>query len=275
MEKEELITLVNNVELIDEIKEILQRNNIWYEDKCEFQERYVRATRGARWTKKIDYIVTPSEFYKNKMVDDGIPEHKIESIHNFINLKDYNLKTENNDYGLYVGRLSKEKGILNLIEAFSKLQDKKLYIAGEGPEKEKIEEIIKNKKIQSNIIMLGYLKQEDVKEYIRKASFIIVPSVWYENCPYSILETQAIGKAVIGADIGGIPELVKDNENGLVYRYDDVDELKNKIEILFKNKELTDKFANNAKKYAEDNYNKEIYYKKIMKIYKQVLNCKS
>jgi len=123
--------------------------------------------------------------------------------------------------------------------------------------------------------MLGYLKQEDVKEYIRKASFIIVPSVWYENCPYSILETQAIGKAVIGADIGGIPELVKDNENGLVYRYDDVDELKNKIEILFENKELTDKFANNAKKYAENNYNKEIYYKKIMKIYKQVLNYKS
>lgn len=58
MEKEELITLVNNVELIDEIKEILQRNNIWYEDKCEFQERYVRTTRGARWTKKIDYIIT-------------------------------------------------------------------------------------------------------------------------------------------------------------------------------------------------------------------------
>ena len=209
------------------------------------------------------------------MVEDGIPENKIESIHNFINLKDYNLKTENNEYGLYVGRLSKEKGILNLIEAFSKLQDKKLYIAGEGPEKEKIEEIIKNKNLQSNIIMLGYLKQEDVKEYIRKASFIIVPSVWYENCPYSILETQAIGKAVIGADIGGIPELVKDNENGLVYRYDDVDELKNKIEILFENKELTDKFANNAKKYAENNYNKEIYYKKIMKIYKQVLNYKS
>ena len=112
--------------------------------------------------------------------------------------------------------------------------------------------------------MLGYLKQEDVKKYIRKANFIIVPSVWYENCPYSILETQAIGKAVIGADIGGIPELVKDNENGLVYRYDDVDELKNKIEILFENKELTDKFANNAKKYAENNYNKEIYYKKIL-----------
>lgn len=58
MEKEELITLVNNVELIDEIKEILQRNNIWYEDKCEFQERYVRATRGARWTKVEDYIIT-------------------------------------------------------------------------------------------------------------------------------------------------------------------------------------------------------------------------
>lgn len=227
------------------------------------------------YTKKIDYIVTPSEFYKNKMVEDGIPEHKIESIHNFINLKDYNLKTENNDYGLYVGRLSKEKGILNLIEAFSKLQDKKLYIAGEGPEKEKIEEIIKNKNIQSNIIMLGYLKQEAVKEYIRKASFIIVPSVWYENCPYSILETQAIGKAVIGADIGGIPELVKDNENGLVYRYDDVEELKNKMENLFKNKQLTDKLANNAKKYAEDNYNKEIYYDKIMKIYKKVLKCKS
>ena len=227
------------------------------------------------YTQKIDYIITPSEFYKSKMVADGIPENKIESIHNFINLEDYNLKTENNEYCLYVGRLSKEKGILNLIEAFSELKDKRLYIAGEGPEKEKIEEIIKNKNLQNNIIMLGYLKQDDVKEYIRKASFIIVPSVWYENCPYSILETQAIGKAVIGADIGGIPELVKDNENGLVYKYNAIEELKNKIEKLFENKELTDVFANNAKKHAEHSYNKEIYCNKIMKIYKQVLKCKS
>lgn len=226
------------------------------------------------YTKKIDYIITPSEFYRSKFIEDGINENKIEAIHNFIDINNYNLETKNNDYALYIGRLSKEKGILNLIKAFSEIKNKKLYIAGDGPEKEKINQIIKEEKLEENIIMLGYLKQEEVKEYIKNASFIVVPSIWYENCPYSVLETQAIGKAVIGANIAGIPELVKDKENGLIYKYDDISELKEKMQQLFENKELANEYGKKAKEYAKKNYDKEEYYKKITTIYDKVIKEK-
>lgn len=223
------------------------------------------------YNKKISYIITPSNFYKQKLVEDGVDEKKIKAIYNFIDVNKYNLEKKDNGYGLYLGRLSKEKGILNLIEAFSKLQDKKLYLAGDGPERERIEKIIKERKLEENIKLLGYLSQDEVKKYIKNARFIVVPSIWYENCPYSILETQAIGKPVIGASIGGIPELVKDKENGLTYNYYSIDELETKMKLLFENKKLAEKYGKNAKEYAQKFYNKENYYNRIIKIYEEAL----
>ena len=220
---------------------------------------------------KIKYIITPSEFYKQKLIEDGIKENKIQAIHNFIDIDQYNFQVEDEGYALYFGRLSKEKGILNLIEAFCNLKNEKLYIAGDGPEREKIEKIIEDKHLENNIKLLGYLNQDKEKEYLRKARFIVVPSIWYENCPYSILETQAIGKPVIGANIAGIPELVKNKVNGLTYKYDSVKELEEKMKILFKDKLLAEKYGKKAKEIALKEYDKEIYYNKIIEIYKKAL----
>ena len=209
------------------------------------------------YTKKIKNIITPSIFYKNKLIEDGIQEDKIKAIHNFINLEEYNLKVEDEGYALYSGRLAKEKGILNLVEAFSNL-------------------IIKNKNNDKlkNIILLGYLNQKDLKEYTRKCGFLVIPSIWYENGPYSVIETQSIGKAIIGANIGGIPEMVINNENGLTYKYNDVKELEEKMKRLFSDIELREKFGNNAKEFANKEYSPENYYKKLEKIYKNLIGVK-
>jgi len=236
------------------------------------------------YTKKIKNIITPSIFYKNKLIEDGIQEDKIKAIHNFINLEEYNLKVEDEGYALYSGRLAKEKGILNLVEAFlnliinnknnDKLKNIKLYIAGNGPEKENIEKTIKENKLEDKIILLGYLNQKDLKEYTRKCGFLVIPSIWYENGPYSVIETQSIGKAIIGANIGGIPEMVINNENGLTYKYNDVKELEEKMKRLFSDIELREKFGNNAKKFANKEYSPENYYKKLEKIYKNLIGVK-
>lgn len=223
------------------------------------------------YTKKIDFIITPSEFYREKMIEDGIPENKIKALHNFVELKDYDLEVSDEEYALYFGRLSKEKGILNLINAFTKLKEGKLYIAGEGPEKETIEKIIKENNLENRIKLLGFLNADQMKDTIRKCKFVIVPSIWYENCPYSVMETLAIGKPVIGANIGGIPELVKNEQSGLTYKYDDIDELANKMETLFNNKELVTEYGVNAKKQANELYGKDIYYKNIMSIYEKLV----
>lgn len=236
------------------------------------------------YTKKIKNIITPSIFYKNKLIEDGIQEDKIKAIHNFINLEEYDLKVEDEGYALYSGRLAKEKGILNLVEAFSnliinnknndKLNNIKLYIAGNGPEKENIEETIKENNLENKIILLGYLNQKDLKEYTRKCGFLVIPSIWYENGPYSVIETQSIGKAIIGANIGGIPEMVINNENGLTYKYNDVKDLEEKMKNLFSDVELREKLGKNAKKFAIKEYSPENYYEKIEKIYKNVIGVK-
>ena len=223
------------------------------------------------YTNKIDFVLPPSEFYMNKLIKDGISKDKITYIHNFIDVDAFDVKTEDKGYALYFGRLSREKGIINLINAFAKLNKGTLYIAGDGPEKAEVEEVIKENKLEKRVKLLGFLNKDEMKETVRKCKFVVVPSIWYENCPYSVIETLCTGKPVIGANIGGIPELVKDNENGFIYKYDDVNELSEKMKILFEDDKLVKKFSKQAKEIAKEQYSKENYYKKIMNIYDKVL----
>lgn len=237
-----------------------------YENRYYFKKKI--------YTDKINYIITPSNFYKCKFLEDGISKDKIDYIHNFIDMNEYDIKTEDEGYALYFGRLSREKGILNLLNAFAKTSKGKLYIAGTGPEQEEIARIIKDNKLEDRVKLLGFLNKEEMREVTRKARFIVIPSIWYENCPYSAIETQAIGKPIIGANIGGIPELVKDNENGLIYKYDDVNELAEKLKQLFEDDRLVEEFSKNAKEYAKKEYSTESYYNKLTTIYNKVKETK-
>ncbi len=225
-------------------------------------------------TEKIDYIITPSEFYRSKFIEDGVDENKVVALHNSIEMKDYDIETTDEGYALYFGRLSREKGILNLINAFSKLDKGTLYIAGEGPEEETIKNIIKENKLEDRVKLLGFLNKEQMTEVTRKCKFVVVPSIWYENCPYSLLETLAIGKPVIGSNMGGIPELISDNENGFIYQYDNIDELSEKMNILFNDKNLVDKFSKKSKELAINNYSREKYYNDLKEIYDKILVVK-
>lgn len=228
-----------------------------------------------RWKKiysrKIDKIIAPSEFYKLKLIQDGITENKIEALHNFINIEDYNVTIEDEGYALYYGRIIKEKGVLNLIKAFKNIKNSKLYIAGDGPDIEKVKKYIHENNMDDTVKLLGYLNSSQVKEYVRKARFIVVPSIWYENCPYSVLETLAMGKPIIGSNLGGIPELVKDNETGLIYKYNSVKELEEKMNDLLNSKEKAVQFGKNAKEIAKKDFSKDEYYDKIIEIYKGVI----
>ena len=221
------------------------------------------------YTDKIDYIITPSEFYRTKFIEDGINPNKIQAIHNSIEMNDYNVETQDDGYALYFGRLSKEKGILNLINAFAKCNKGNLYIAGEGPEKENIEKIIKENNLEDRVKLLGFLNKEQMTDVTRKCKFVVVPSIWYENCPYSVLETLAIGKPIIGSNMGGIPELVIDNENGFIYNT--VEELTEKMNLLFENEDLVKQFSKKSKELAKSNYDREVYYNKLKQIYDKVI----
>ena len=223
------------------------------------------------YTKKIDVIITPSHFYKTMLIKDGINENKIKVLHNFIDINNKEYKNNLGNYALYIGRLSKEKGILNLIEAFSKLNKGILHIAGIGDEYDNIKNYIENQKLEKRIKLLGYLNKDEIAKEIIGCKFVVVPSIWYENCPYSILETLSLGKTIIGSNIGGISELIEDKKTGLLYEPNNIEDLKEKIKLFFEDDNLVDKLSDKAKKYAEKNFSKQEYYKNLNKIYNNLL----
>ena len=221
------------------------------------------------YIEKINYIITPSEFCRKKFIQDGIHKKKIIALHNSVDIQNYNVDTNDGDYALFFGRLSKEKGVLNLIAAFKNCKNGKLYIAGDGPERKHIEQIIKEDKLEGKVKLLGFLNKEQMTDAISGCKFVVVPSICYENCPYSVLEALAIGKPVIGSNMGGIPELVNDNENGFIY--DTVSELTEKMNLLFENEKLVKQFSKKSKELATEKYDREVYYQKLKKIYDKVI----
>lgn len=221
--------------------------------------------------KKVDCIVSPSEFVKDKLIEGKLECNEIKVIHNFVN-ESKREESKPGNYAFYFGRLSKEKGIMHLVKAIREIENARLIIAGEGDERERIEEYIKNNNLQERITLIGYQNQDNIRKYITNARFIVVPSIWYENCPYSILETMEIGKPVIASDIGGIPELVSDGINGYLYKPNDIHSLKEKLELLFESDELAKTFGKNSRELFNKNYTAERYYSEIIKIYSSLLS---
>lgn len=182
-----------------------------------------------KWNRKrlekfTDAFICPSNFMKTKMLQGGFSEDKLKVVCNFIDpVKLTQLEsldcTAKEDYYVYVGRLSPEKGAETLLKAASTLPFK-LKIAGGGPLKEELQA----KYASENIEFLGHLDAISVANLISHAKFAVIPSEWYENNPLSVIETLCAGTPVIGARIGGIPELVSDKV-GLTYQPGNVEGL--------------------------------------------------
>lgn len=221
--------------------------------------------------RKIDCIISPSEFNKNQLVNGKLKYNEIVALHNFVNeseRNDYVL----GDYAFYLGRLSKEKGILNLIEAIDDIPDAKLLIAGDGPERERIEAYISEHKLDGRITLLGYQNQDSIHKYITNSRFVVIPSICNENCPYSVLEAMEIGKPIVASRIGGIPELIADGENGYLYKADDINELKEKLTLLLDDDEKVNSFAQKSRELYESYYSPDSYYNELIKIYNKVMS---
>ena len=221
------------------------------------------------YSKQIDKIIAPSEYFKEMFVKDGIDSDRVEVLHNFIDVKDYDVDIDDQGYAFYYGRLSKEKGIYNLLNAMLNIKDRRLFVAGDGPEKDNIEQFINENNMKDRVELLGFLDSNKIKEYVRKARVVIVPSICRENCPYSVLETLAMGRPIIGSNLGGIPELVKDGEYG--YVYNNIEELTEKMKKLLDEKDLSEKMGMNAKNNAMETFSRDIYYSKILKLYKKLI----
>ena len=209
--------------------------------------------------KSIDTIICCSEFLKRKMDTNPLFAEKTLAMHNFVDAGGIT-DAEKSDYVLYFGRYSQEKGIDTLISACKALPDIKFKFAGTGPLEDKINGI-------DNIENLGFVTGDDLTQIISKAMFSIYPSQWYENCPFSVMESQIYGTPVLGANIGGIPELIKVGETGELFESGNAAELTEKIRSLYDDKARLAKYQANCGKIVFDSVSQ--YCEKLMSIYKK------
>ena len=171
--------------------------------------------------KNFDKIICCSEFLKKKMDTNPVFAERTIALHNFVE-KVENKDVKKKDYVLYFGRFSEEKGIGTLIQAAKELPDVQFIFAGTGPLESEINGV-------ANITNVGFQKGEAIEKLIREAKFSVYPSEWYENCPFSVMESQMYGTPVLGADIGGIPELIEVGKTGELFESGNKEELKSKI----------------------------------------------
>ena len=146
----------------------------------------------------------------------------------------------------------------------------KLKIVGEGPIKVDLERKIMTSEYE-NIELLGYKDGEDLTKEIRNSMFTVLPSQCYENNPRSIMEGFALGKPAVGSRIGGIPELVKDNETGLTFQSGNVEDLRAKLIQFLKNQNEIKRMGKNGQRFVKNEFASEIHYQNLIKIYKSIL----
>ena len=208
--------------------------------------------------KYIDKMICCSEFMKTKMDTNPLFAKKTVAIHNFIDKVEWK-DVEKKDYVLYFGRFSEEKGIGTLLKVCKELPDIQFVFAGTGPLEETVNGI-------SNIKNVGFQTGESLEQLIREARFSIYPSEWYENCPFSVMESQMYGTPVLGANIGGIPELIQVGKTGELFESGNEEELKKQIQKLWDDKKLTAEYSQNCKNISFDTIGE--YCEKLMRIYK-------
>ena len=208
--------------------------------------------------KYIDKIICCSEFLKTKMDTNQIFKEKTVTLHNFVESVG-NKSVNKKDYILYFGRFSEEKGIDTLVETCKILPDIQFVFAGSGPLEDKINTV-------KNIKNVGFQTGEALDTLIREAKFSICPSEVYENCPFSVMESQMYGTPVIGADIGGIPELIDNGKTGVLFESGNVDSLVKTIKELWNNDNKLKEMSTNCKNVEFDTI--EQYYDKVLSIYR-------
>ncbi len=225
--------------------------------------------RSMRYFRHVRRIITPSAFARRKFIECGLDAGKIEVIHNFVDTGALAPSYGGGDYAISFGRLSSEKGIESLIDAAALAPRIKVLIAGEGPLRDHLE-ARRAAAGAGNVELLGYVNKEDLMPLVRDSMFVVVPSICYENFPYNVLESLALGKPVIGSGIGGIPEMVADGETGFLVEPQDAAALAERMTLLAGDAPLRERLGRNARARVEREFSAGIHYDKLMALYKAV-----
>lgn len=209
---------------------------------------------------KVDKIICPSQFMMDMLGTDSLLAGKLMLLYNFLDSEAFQAK-EKQDYVLYFGRYSEEKGVGTLLEVCKKLPEIPFVFAGGGPLEGQSTKC-------KNVTNAGFLTGEELKEMIANARFSVFPSEWFENCPFSVMESQSYGTPVVASEIGGTPELVRNGITGELFEAANAKALEEKIRKLWEDENLCRRYSQNCQNIKFDSV--EEYCGKLLKVYQQI-----
>lgn len=222
------------------------------------------------WLKQVDQYIAMTNFAKKKFVQAGILAEKIQIKPNFLN-NDPGIRSSHENYALFVGRLSNEKGILTLFQCWEKIREIPLKIIGEGPLLESLKKIRTSKNLY-NIQLLGRYERKKVFQVMKSAMFILYPSEWYEMFGLICIEAFACGKPVIASRLGSMAEIVEDGVTGLHFEPGNSEDFAMKIQWLINHPNECRYMGENARKVYLEKYTADKNYKILMKVYNKALS---
>ncbi len=205
----------------------------------------------------LDKIICPSVFLKTKLDTQSRFADKTLALHNFIEERIVS-DVQKEDYILEFGHLSRDKGTNTLLEVAKRMPDVKFVFAGYGVAVEDMKDI-------PNAEYVGFKTGDELMTLIQRAKCSVYPSEWYENCPFSVIESQMFGTPVICSRMGGIPELIKEYETGLLFEAGNVDDLEAKLRYFLYTDSVAQLYTDNCKSVSFET--PKTYYSKLIKIY--------
>ena len=176
-----------------------------------YEAAYIRRRK---WYDDVDLYICPSDFHRGKLTEAAFSRRSVITMRNPLPVDTvFENSGTSEGYILYFGRLSPEKGVHTLIEA-AKLCNCRLLVVGTGPQEEELKSLAEG---APNIEFKGFQTGDTLRNFVKNSRCVVIPSACYENGPYSAMEAMALGRPLIVADRGGLPELVEDGKNGYVY----------------------------------------------------------
>lgn len=215
------------------------------------------------WQNKVTRYIALNEFCRSKFIAGGLPAHRIAVKPNFV---DFEAPAEVDRSGfLFVGRLSAEKGIEVLAGAAKAIRNTSIRVAGNGPEAACVEGV-------KGITALGALSSDAVRTEMSQAMALVLPSIWYENFPRTLVEAFGCALPVIASRLGALPELVTEGVTGLLFEPGDSQDLAKKMVWAQQHPEQMAEMGRNARALYEAEYTAERNYRQLMAIYQDAIS---
>jgi len=221
---------------------------------------------------EVDRFIALTQFARQKLIEGGFPSDRIAVKPNSVDFEpDPPLPAAERNHALFAGRLSPEKGVHTLLDAWRQLSTPvPLQIAGDGPLRESIERRIAEEAI-GGIELLGPLLRAELLDNLRRARVLVFPSTWYEGMPMAIVEAFASGTPVVASRLGGMAEMVEDGRNGLLFRAQDATELAAKLQAVIEDDRVVDSLGRGARDSFDEHHRPAANCERLLEIYRNAI----